>query len=152
MNLSLFLWPEFTGKYASLTRKRKRKKKQANRPSVCDQKTDSILNVKRSREGKAIPSEMKNNFLKHKQRPYAPPPPPLLAPCLLSFFIIDTSLLFDLCTPLFQLPRCQGKMASSEIFSFPASLGSQPLWLSQLDHTELVKYFIINPLCTFCSR
>ncbi|CAI9168932.1 unnamed protein product [Rangifer tarandus platyrhynchus] len=53
---------------------------------------------------------------------------------------------FDLCTPLFRLPRCQGKPASSELSSGRASVGSQPLWLSQLDHTELVQYFTIHPL------
>ena len=64
------------------------------------------------------------------------PPPSLLVPLRP----------FDLRSPLFRLPRCQGKPASSELSSARASVGSQPLWLSQLDHTELVQYFTVHPL------
>lgn len=79
-----------------------------------------------SREWKVIHSEMKrakHNFLEKECRPHAHTPP--LSPHLPSFFIIDTSLLFDLCTPLFRLPRCQGRMASSESSSsWPPSAAS----------------------------
>ncbi|KAL9869669.1 uncharacterized protein GJ701_006979 [Geothlypis trichas] len=42
----------------------------------------------------------------------------------------------------------KGKWLAVSSVAFPAL---QPLWLSQLDHTELVKYFIISLLCTFSS-
>lgn len=107
VNLSLAALPEFTGKFT----KQKETNKKKN-PGVCYRKAGSISNVEARRvESDSFGDAMRKTELSWKGV-RAPPLPSLLSPRLPAFFIIDTSLLFDLCTPLFsasQVPRENGQ-------------------------------------------
>ncbi|XP_077037014.1 uncharacterized protein LOC143694432 isoform X2 [Agelaius phoeniceus] len=69
---------------------------------------------------------------------------------------VDWSAVIQSLAAMMRVPQAQlspaggikGKWLAVSSVAFPAL---QPLWLSQLDHTELVKYFIISLLCTFSS-
>lgn len=74
-------------------------------------------------------------------------PPLLLSPSPFPILILLCFLISALLC--FGFTGIKGKWLAVSSVAFPAL---QPLWLSQLDHTELVKYFIISLLCTFCSR
>lgn len=86
--------------------------KQKKNPGVCYRKAGSISNVEARRvESDSFGDAMRKTELSWKGV-RAPPLPSLLSPRLPAFFIIDTSLLFDLCTPLFsasQVPRENGQ-------------------------------------------
>jgi hypothetical protein len=97
--------------------------------------TKSLIGFRmgRSRECELIYLEIKwrgeNNFLKNGGKTHSLPPH-------LPFFIIDTSLLFDLCVPLFWLPGAQGKwlavssLASQAQLSSAASPSGSASWIT----------------------